>query len=301
MRATREPRLPSLAAIQAFDAVARLGGFEAAGTELGITASAIGKRITSLEAQLDTVLFLRSRRGASLTPAGRAYLEQVRSALGQLSAAALNVRAEPRSEPLRVVSTPTFARQVLIPYLPEFTEAHPQVDLEILFSVPYLEITPPNADLWIRFGHGQYPGMHTEQLTQDRVFAVCSPGYRQRRGPFETPEDLHKAALLRCPMEPWRPWFDAAGLDWPEPTKGVWLVDLGMVLAAAHAGQGIALSRKTLAAEWLNEGKLERLFEVTSPGALQYYLCHEQRRPLLPGAQAFADWIAGVCAHIARQ
>lgn len=301
MRGTREPRLPSLAAIQAFEAAARLGGFEPAGAELGVTASAIGKRIGTLEAQLDTVLFVRSRRGATLTPAGREYLEQVRSALGQLSAAALKARAEPPTELLRVVSTPTFARQVLIPYLPEFTDSHPQVDLEILFSVPYLEIAPPNADLWIRFGNGQYPGLHVQQLTDDEVFAVCSPGYQRRHGPFERPEDLAHAALLRCPMEPWRPWFDQAGLDWPEPTQGVWLVDLGMVLAAAHAGQGVALSRKTLAAEWLNEGKLVRLFDVTSRGEFQYYLCHEQRRPLQGGARAFADWIAGVCAHIAHR
>ncbi|OZI72072.1 LysR substrate-binding domain-containing protein [Bordetella genomosp. 12] len=301
MRGNREPRLPSLAAIQAFEAAARLGGFEPAGKELGVTASAIGKRITTLEAQLDTVLFLRGRRGGTLTAAGREYLEQVRSALGQLSAATLKARVEPPTELLRVVSTPTFARQVLIPYLPEFTDAHPQVDLEILFSVPYLEISPPNADLWIRFGNGQYPGLQVEKLTHDEVFAVCTPAYQQRHGPFAQPQDLARAALLRCPMEPWRPWFDRAGLDWPEPTKGVWLVDLGMVLAAAHAGQGVALTRQTLAAEWLNDGKLIRLFDVSSHGDLQYYLCHEQRRPLQRGARAFAAWIADVCARIARR
>ncbi len=123
MRGTRQSRLPSLAAIQAFEAAARLGGFEPAGSELGVTASAIGKRITTLEAQLDTVLFVRGRHGGTLTAAGREYLEQVRSALGQLSAATLKARVEPPTELLRVVSTPTFARQVLIPYLPEFTDA----------------------------------------------------------------------------------------------------------------------------------------------------------------------------------
>ncbi|QGE30665.1 LysR substrate-binding domain-containing protein [Bordetella holmesii] len=300
MRGTRQSRLPSLAAIQAFEAAARLGGFEPAGSELGVTASAIGKRITTLEAQLDTMLFVRGRHGGTLTAAGREYLEQVRSALGQLSAATLKARVEPPTELLRVVSTPTFARQVLIPYLPEFTDAHPQVDLEILFSVPYLEISPPNADVWIRFGNGLYPGLQVEKLTDDEVFAVCTPEYARRHGPFERPEDLARAALLRCPMEPWRPWFDRAGLDWPEPSKGVWLVDLGMVLAAAHAGQGVALSRKTLAAEWLNEGKLMRLFDVRSRGNLQYYLCYEQRRPLQNGARAFAARIATVCARIAR-
>lgn len=298
MRDPRDVRLPPLAAIQAFEAVARLGSFERASAELGVTASAVGKRIGALETLLGTTLFSRGGRGAALTAAGREYLEQVRSALGLLSAASLRARSEPATEPLRVVSTPTFARQVLIPYLPEFTDSHPHVDLEILLSVPYLEITPPNADLWIRFGNGHYPGLHAERLTDDAVFPVCSPTYLKRHGPFERPADLARAALLRCPMEPWRPWFDAARLNWPEPARGVWLVDLGMMLAAAHAGQGVALTRRTLAAEWLDERKLVRLCGTSSPGGSQYYLCTEARKALQPGARDFSHWLHKLCQRV---
>ena len=122
---SKDVRLPPLAAIQAFEAAARLGSFERASEELFVTASAIGKRIAALEAQLDVSLFIRSSRGATLSAAGREYLEQVRTALDLLSDASLHKRGEPKLEPLRVVSTPTFARQVLIPALPGFTAAHP--------------------------------------------------------------------------------------------------------------------------------------------------------------------------------
>lgn len=297
---SKDVRLPPLAAIQAFEAAARLGSFERASEELFVTASAIGKRIAALEALLDVTLFIRSSRGATLSSAGREYLEQVRTALDLLSDASLHKRGEPKLEPLRVVSTPTFARQVLIPYLPGFTAAHPEVELEIMLSIPYLDIMPPNADVWVRFGSGKYPGLNARQLTADPVFAVCAPGYRIEHGPFERPADLARAQLLRCPMEPWRPWLAAAGLDWPEPSRGVWLVDLGMMLAAARAGQGIALTRRTLAAEWLDEGKLERVLETEMPGESQYYLCTESARPPSGASQAFSLWLEDVCKQASQ-
>ncbi|MCK3515919.1 LysR family transcriptional regulator, partial [Escherichia coli] len=68
---SKDVRLPPLAAIQAFEAAARLGSFERASEELFVTASAIGKRIAALEAQLDVTLFIRSSRGATLSAAGR--------------------------------------------------------------------------------------------------------------------------------------------------------------------------------------------------------------------------------------
>ncbi|MGS1110614.1 LysR substrate-binding domain-containing protein [Achromobacter anxifer] len=297
---SKDVRLPPLAAIQAFEAAARLGSFERASEELFVTASAIGKRIAALEALLDVSLFIRSSRGATLSSAGREYLDQVRTALDLLSDASLHKRGEPKLEPLRVVSTPTFARQVLIPALPGFTAAHPEVELEIMLSIPYLDIMPPNADVWVRFGSGKYPGLNAHQLTADPVFAVCAPEYRDRHGPFERPADLARAQLLRCPMEPWRPWLAAAGLDWPEPARGVWLVDLGIMLAAARAGQGLALTRRALAAEWLDEGKLVRVLDIEIPGEAQYYLCTETSRPPGPAVQAFSLWLEDVCKQVSQ-
>ena len=297
---SKDVRLPPLAAIQAFEAAARLGSFERASEELFVTASAVGKRIAALEALLDVSLFIRSSRGATLSAAGRDYLNQVRTALDLLSDASLHKRGEPKPEPLRVVSTPTFARQVLIPYLPGFTAVHPDVELEIMLSIPYLDIMPPNADVWIRFGSGKYPGLQARQLTADPVFAVCSPSYLTQHGPFDHPADLGPTGLLRCPMEPWRPWLDAAGLDWPEPSRGVWLVDLGMMLAAARAGQGLALTRRTLAAEWLDEGKLVRVLDIEVPGESQYYLCTESARPPGRAVQAFSLWLEDVCKQASQ-
>ena len=72
-------------------------------------------------------------------------------------------------------------------------------------------------------------------------------------------------------------------------------MDLGMMLAAARAGQGLALTRRTLAAEWLDEGKLVRVLDIDIPGESQYHLCTETARPPGRAVQAFSLWLQDVC------
>jgi DNA-binding transcriptional LysR family regulator len=113
------------------------------------------------------------------------------------------------------------------------------------------------------------------------------------------PADLAHVPLLRTPLEPWSPWFAAAGLDWPEPSQGPKLVDLGMTLEAAVAGQGIALARPSLARNWLASGALRPLpFGITATPATQYHLLPHANH----GAAAlFAQWLAEVCTEVATE
>ena len=100
-------RFPSIEGLRAFEAVARLGSCERAADELAVTASAISKRVATLEDLLGTPLFSRSLRALSLTAAGREYLEQVRMALGLLAAVPLHRRQAQRVQRRRVSSPPT--------------------------------------------------------------------------------------------------------------------------------------------------------------------------------------------------
>jgi DNA-binding transcriptional LysR family regulator len=292
-------RLPPLAAIQAFEASARLGSFDRAGEELCITASAVGKRIAALELLIGASLFTRGARGLSLSVAGREYLAQVRTALGLLSEVSLHNRQAQRTERLRVCAPPTFSRQILVPHLADFTSSHPEVELELLLSVPYLDMNPPDADLEIRFGKGVYPGLLAEELIAEPVFPVCAPAYLAKMKGLRNPRDLARATLLRSPLEPWKPWFEAAGLPWGEPSRGTRFVDLGLLLESAVNAQGIALARRSLTYSWLDSGTLVRLFDVDARPESFYYLCHSAARPLEGACAAFALWLQGTCSKLA--
>jgi len=288
-------RYPSIDGLRAFEAAARLGSFERAAEELSVTPSAVSKRVATLEELLGTPLLTRSARSLALTPAGKEYLAQVSAALGLLAAVPLHQRAAQRAQRLRVTTPPTFARQVLVPHLEQFTRRHPEIELEVVLSIPYLDVAGSDADVEVRNGDAAAAG--GTPLMHDVVLPVASPGLLARLPPLREPADLAQAPLLRTPLEPWAPWFRAAGLDWPEPAQGPKLVDLGLTLEAAVSGQGIALARPSLARSWLAAGALRPLFDITAVPANQYYLLPHAAQ----GAAAlFARWLVDLCAQVAQ-
>jgi LysR family glycine cleavage system transcriptional activator len=288
-------RMPSLEGLRAFEAAARLGSFERAADELALTASAIGKRIATVEDLLGTALLLRSTKPLALTPAGREYLERVRPALELLLALPQHQRAQQRSRRLRVVAPPTFARQILVPHLEDFARAQPQVELEIVLSIPYLDLHAVEADVQVRHG---VPPDPAQVLMHDVVLPLAAPALLARGAPLRTPADLLQRVLLRTPIEPWAPWLRAAGLDPTEPATGPKLVDLGLTLEAAVQGQGIALARPSLARRWLEGGSLVAPFALTAQPAAQYHLAPASDDS--PVARDFAEWLRQRCARWAE-
>lgn len=288
-------RFPSIDGLRAFEATARLGSHERAAGELHVTASAVGKRIATLEVLIGQALFVRQGNALALTAGGREYLDQVRSALGLLAAMPQHRRQAQRRQRLRVCAPPTFARQLLVPELPGFVSAHPEVDLELVLSIPFLDVAAGPADVEIRAGSTPEG---RELMADDVVLPMAAPALLDRLPPLHTPADLALAPLVRTPIEPWVPWFGAAGLDRAEPDQGPRLVDLGLVLEAALAGQGVALLRPVLSRQALAEGRLRPLFgPLTRP---------PHRYRLVPGdrdaaAAAFADWLAQRCARVGAE
>ena len=273
MSGANDIRYPSIDGLRAFEAAARLGSFERAADELNVTAGAIGKRIATLEDLLGATLFTRGAKPLGLTVTGKEYLRQVDAALKMFAAVPLHQRAAQQTQRLRLTAPPTFARQILVPQLESFTAAHPQLELEVVLSIPYLNVTGSglgsDADLEVRHGGTELGGT---LLMHDVVLPMIAPGLLARLPALREPADLAHAPLLRTPIEPWAPWFAAAGLAWPEPAQGPKLVDLGMTLEAAVSGQGVALARPSLARHWLESGALRPLFGVHAQPTNQYRL-----------------------------
>jgi DNA-binding transcriptional LysR family regulator len=293
-------RFPSIEALRAFEAAARLGSFERAADELAVTASAVSKRVANLEELLGTPLLVRQAKALALTAAGKEYLEQVRAGLALLAAVPLHRRAAQRAQKLRVRATPTFARQILVRHLESFTAEHPRIELEIVLCTPFLDAgaSTQQADVEIRTGDPRQRPAHAEQLMHDVVLPMAAPALLDRLPALRRPADLCHAPLLRTPLDPWVPWFRAAGLDWPEPSQGPKLVDLGLTLEAAASGQGVALARPSLACHWLATGALKPLFGVTAVPQQQYLV-------LLPtGCEAgdtFTRWLRERCQRVAAE
>jgi DNA-binding transcriptional LysR family regulator len=253
----------------------------------------VSHRARQLEQIIGTKLF--GRADFSLTTEGSEYLAYVREGLAILQKFP-NTGAAPGKRKLRLAVTPTFARSVVIPRLREFTEAYPEIDVTMQVSIPLLDVIAEDADLMVRFGAGRYADLEHVCITHDVVTPMASPEFVRLHGPFEAAQSVHHQPLLRSPLEPWRTWFAAMHLDWPEPTEGSQFNDIGLMCDAAAAGMGIALVRHKLGAPWLNSGTLVPLGNsaafstpVASPHA--HYLCWRTGTLDRWECAAFAEWL----------
>lgn len=160
--------------------------------------------------------------------------------------------------------------------------------------MPLVGLKSDDADVEIRFGDGRYEGQEVIPLLHEPVFPVCGPQYLQRHGPFPDPQSLAGCTLLRSALEPWHPWFAAAGLDWPEPRADVDYFDMGLLLEACVNGQGVALARQAMVAAYLRSGALVRLFELTARPPYGYYITVSPENAERPEIADFILWLKGV-------
>lgn len=285
-------RLPPVHALSAFEAAARHNSFAVAAEELCITPSALSHRIRLLEEFVGERLFIRDGRTVGLSEFGRRYLEVVRGALRTLTDFPMPHRSASAPRRIKVTLPPTFARYMFVPHLSEFSMRHPDIVIEIFLSVPLYDLSLSESDVEVRFGAGKYPNIVTEKLFEEPAFAVASPQYLKQIGELKTPSDLKHATLLRSALEPWQPWFEAAGLDWPEPSSGLRVDDLGLLLEAVRHGHGVGLTRGHFSQAMLEQGQIVRLFDVqltTPPHA--YYMVYEQQVLERPEVALFIDWM----------
>lgn len=284
-------RIPPIQCLLTFEALARLRSVTQTADELNVTPSAVSHRVKQLEQIIGTKLF--GRADFSLTTEGSEYLAHVREGLATLQKfpGSAGQSGNPGKRKLRLAVTPTFARSILIPRLRQFTDAYPEIDLTLQVSIPLLDVVAEDADLMVRFGTGRYADVEHVCLMKDEVTPLASPGYVREHGPFEAAEDLDGEALLRSPLEPWRTWFSAHKLDWPEPVDGSQFNDIGLMCDAAAAGMGVALVRLKLGAPWLEHGSLVRLYERNVPSPHAHYLCWRTGMMDRWECAAFADWL----------
>jgi DNA-binding transcriptional LysR family regulator len=287
--------IPPLHLLQTFESVARLSSMADAARELNVTPSAVSHRVREIEALTGCPLFARGKgRALALTVAGTHYLAQVREALGKLALLARPRLGDAPPERLRVVAPPTFARQLLVGKLAEFGALFPKAQLEFSLSIPFSELRATDADVEVRFDELQRLPQGAVALFEEHVFPVASRAYIAQHGgrtPWP-PQHIARARLLRSPSDGWAAWFGAAGFATAEPQAGPLFNDLGLVIEAAAAGQGVALARHRLADAWLTSGAVKPVSTVAVPSPLCYAVVLRKGAP--PIAEHFRSWLVAL-------
>jgi LysR family transcriptional regulator, glycine cleavage system transcriptional activator len=285
-------RIPPLNGLRAFEAAGRHLSFKRAASELHVTQAAIGHQVRALETQLGVALFVRLHRALQLTPAGARYLPALSDAFDRLHDASALLRGRSTRKRLVLSSVPSFTANWLVPRLGAFRTLHPDIDLVVLSSTVLVDFSRDAVDAGIRFGTGRYPNVRADLLLTESYLPVASPRLLRGRAPLRKPADLSGHTLLHDEShDAWRAWLVAAGVGNIDPERGVVFSDSSQLVAAAAAGQGVALARKLLAAPYLRARQLVRVFKGSVAAEFAYYVVCAESRAAEPTIRAFRDWV----------
>ncbi len=284
--------LPPIDSLRAFASAARTASFKRAAAELHLSASALSRRIQALEEHLGAPLFRRLNPGIELTEAGERYRSVVDEVIARLEAAQAElVPASVRR--LRVSTLVSFSESWLVPHLPEFERAHPEIAVEVEATLRYADFQRGSVDAAIRFGTGPWEGLHSEPLTELVYFPVCAPALLKGDAPLRAPRELERHTLIHLTQTPrvWRAWLCAAGEPELEPRREVRYDHVALALAAAESGQGIALGTSLSYESRLREGRLVRPFAQSVPSPENYHFVCRAEGLEDPAIRSLRDWL----------
>lgn len=288
--------LPSTPALQALEAVDRLGSATAAAEELSLTQSAVSRQLQALEAQLGVPLLSRARKRLELTPSGVRYAAEVRGALQKLAQAGLNLSANPDGGAVNLAILPSFGMRWLVPRLPGFSSLHPGVTINMTTRLEPFNFATQPFDAAITFGDAPWPGCRRLELMREQVLPVAHPDLIAAQG-VKTGHDLLRLPLLQIQTRPqaWARWFEAKGIEPPQergPLGGTFYDQFTTIIQAALHGLGVALLPDFLVQQELAEGRLV----VAVPGPMEslgaYGLVWPEERDKDPALRRFRDWLA---------
>lgn len=234
--------------------VARLGSFAAAARLHGLDASSVSRSVAGIEAALNLRLFQRTTRRLSLTDEGSRYLSRAAPLIDELDRLAQDSRARAPAGTLRLTASVTFGQTRILPLLPAFRAAYPDVALDCQFTDANLDLIAERIDLAIRLAPLIEGDVIATRLMTTRYRVVASPGYLAQSPPLNAPEDMamHRALLFTLRQFRSRWIFRRGGVVREVPVSGdITLSPAGTLREAALAQLGPALLP-----DWLVDGDI---------------------------------------------
>lgn len=282
--------LPSISSLQALEAVERLGTATSAAAELSLTHSAVSRQLKALEDQIGVTLFRREGKGLALTPAGADYAQAVRGCLKDLARASLKIRASGSRSNLNLAILPAFGIHWLSPRLRAFSDAHPDITVNLSTRLSPFDFSRDKLDAAIHFGARNWQGVDYLELASERVIPACAPALVPN-GPV-APQDLQAMPLLHLESRPgaWEEWFDRHACP-AARLRGMLFDQFSQMAEAAALGFGVALLPDFLAEAEFRRGRLVPAFASYSAAEGTYFLVWPHLRDPGRPLQALIRWL----------
>lgn len=288
--------MDSISALSVFVQVAKMRSFVAVGRALGVSASAIGKRIGALEDELGVRLFHRSTRSVTLTVEGKLFLGRCERILLEVDAAQVELQSIHQAPKGRLRMSLPLVTEPFLPVIADFKIAYPEVDLDFEFTDRQVDVIEEGYDAVVRTGDIRDSRLTAKRLGSYKMMLVATPAYLARHGtPRSVPE------LMRHPLIQFR--FSHTGkihvLPIPEALK---VPDFEMAspiicnnmdarICFAMKGLGIAYLPDFALQSYLDRGELVQVFDMVEETGT-FHIMWPSGKHVQPKLRVFIDYLS---------
>ena len=291
--AYRPDYTPSVQELRSLVYCSDLGSVSRASDALNLTQSAVSRSIRTLEERLGVQLFNRVRKRLVLSDAGRAMVHEARDILAALERSAKMAMAFGiGGDVLRLATLPTFAATWLIPRLPNFLNAHPDVSIDLASALHPIEFDDSPFDGAIQRANMARKDTNVIHLLDETLIMVAAPQLIAS-GKMLSTSELTDYPLIQLATRPelWNDWFFNADTAPIDRMQGPRMQHFDMVISAAQAGLGVALLPEIFAQQALASGALHKVHSRTLNGPASYALIRPKARQHSATMDAFEHWL----------
>ncbi|MGF1609540.1 MAG: LysR family transcriptional regulator [Kiloniellales bacterium] len=288
----------ALSELEVFVRVVQAGSFSAAARELGLTPSAVSKQIARLEDRLGARLLNRTTRRVSVTEVGSAFHERGQRILADMAEAeqaVLDLHGAPRGT-LRVSLPLAFGRLHVVPLIPGFLAAYPEVRVDLAFNDRFVDLIEEGIDVAVRVGELADSSLIVRRLAANRRVVCATEDYLARHGTPRTPADLTRHNCLTYAYRQMRNDWRFCGTDGKAQTVRVSgnleSNEVEALRSALLAGVGIALVPLWMAGPDLASGRVVEVLRDYHVPDSAIHAVYPPGRHLSPKVRAFVDLLA---------
>ncbi len=283
--------LPSLSALESFEAVARLSSVTRAADELGRTQSAVSRQIANLEQFARRPLFTRDRKRLIVNEAGAMFhesltriLNDLETEVGRLVTYGIHDRL------LRVGVLPTFGSRWLVPRLGEFALSNEGIAISLVTGLAAFDLDRAGLDVAIQYGDGEWPNVESFLLLSEEIVVVAAPHVVR---PGATVADYLRLDMTTRPFL-WSVWLEARNGGDPGGDRTTQFENFNMVIEAAASGMGVAVLPTFYIQDELSSGRLVAPFGPPISSGRGYYFVQRRADRQSRKIDTFRRWLLSV-------
>ncbi|HDT4958845.1 TPA: LysR family transcriptional regulator [Enterobacter kobei] len=286
--------------LHAFEATARHGSFTGAAQELGVTPAAVGQLVRSLEDWVGHPLLHRTRSGKerlTLVDEAQEALQDITLGLDKLETGLNKLRGRRSRSVVVVTASQVLVMNWLMDRLNRFSETHENIDLRLNVTEKLMDVSHGEADIGIRCGQGDWPGVNKTWLMDEEAVLICSP-HLVPSGKMASSEWLATQKLIHDdtphPGADFPSWNGVLlAICAPEALEsGLHINSTSAVILSALSGRGVAIVRYALVKKLIETGQLVQLHpDHRWPLKWSYYVVTPQQKVMRDEVKVFHDWL----------